>query len=204
MLMNIDCSAVTSIKVKLTFDDGTTKERVVALGDIIQVEFNGNGKRRRAEGKVIAVNANGTDPKGWYIIVDSSDDFDSKKARFAPTNILDVEILRKADTTETIRTPLGAEGIPFLALKNGQLVWSKDGYDWRPVRIHNRYIIEDAEGSGIGDHGNYEGEHRPHRPQHNHPNHFDPPSDDYPSNDYEDGYDDNVVNDEDVIEESSY
>lgn len=191
MLMNIDCSAIPSIKVKLTFDDGSNKERTVGMGDIIQVEFNGNGMRKYAEGKVIAVSANGSDPKGWYIIVDGSDDFDSKKARFAPTSILDIEILRKADTTETIRTPLGHEGIPFLCLRHGQLMWSNDGQDWHPVRIHNRYIIEDAEG-GTGDHGRLPGgghdHHRDERPDRR---------DDYLDRDNDDS-------DDDYIEESTY
>ena len=70
MLMNIKCTAVTSIMVNLSFDDKSTKNALIALGDLIEVEYNANGLRKHAQGKVIKISAVGTDPKGWYIIVD--------------------------------------------------------------------------------------------------------------------------------------
>ena len=146
MLMNIKCSAMASIKVNLEFDDQSKKERVVSIGDLIDVEFNANGLRKRVEGKVLNISTVGTDPKGWYIIVDGSDDFESKKVRFAPTSILDLEILRKADTVEFIQTPLGYDGVPYLRIIKGRLQYSKDGYRWFPIRFDRRDIIEDAEG----------------------------------------------------------
>lgn len=146
MLMNIKCSAMTSIKVNLEFDDNSKKERKISIGDLIDVEFNANGLRKRVEGKVLSISAVGTDPKGWYIIVDGSDDFESKKVRFAPTSILDLEILRKADTVDVVQTPLGEEGVPYLRIVKGRLQYSKDGYRWYPIKFNRRDIIEDAEG----------------------------------------------------------
>ena len=96
MLMDIKCSAVTSIAVHLEFDDGHKKDRVIALGDLIEVEYNANGLRKKAEGKVINISTIGADPKQWYIILDGSDDFDSNKVRFSPMSILNVDIIRKA------------------------------------------------------------------------------------------------------------
>lgn len=147
MLMDIKCSAVTSIAVSLTFDDHSRKDRVIGLGDLIAVEYNANGLRKNAEGKVINISAVTSDPKSWYIIVDSSDDFDSNKVRFSPMSILDVEIIRKADSLNIIRTPIGKEGVPYLRIVKGRLQYSKDGFDWRPINIDSRDIIEDAEGT---------------------------------------------------------
>ena len=147
MLMDIKCSAIASIKVNLTFDDGSTKERVVGTGDLVVVDYNANGLRKHIEGKVIAVSANGSDPNGWYIIVDSSDDFDSHKAKFSPMSILDIEIIRKADTVDVVQTVIGQEGVPYLREIRGQLQYSKDGWHWHPIRISPRDIIEEAEGT---------------------------------------------------------
>lgn len=147
MLMDIKCSAIASIKVDLTFDDGSRKERVVGTGDLISAEYNANGLRKRIEGKVIKVSAIGPDPKAWYIIVDGSDDFESERAKFAPTSILDLEIIRKADTLDVVQTVIGVGGVPYIRIHRGRLQWSKDGYDWRPINVDRRDIIEDAEGT---------------------------------------------------------
>lgn len=148
MLIQNDCSAVASIKVRLTFDDGSTKERVIGVGDLITVDYNANGLRKHIEsGKVIAVSANGSDPNKWYIIVDDSDDFNGNKAKFSPKSILDVEIIRKADTVDVVQTVIGEEAVNYLRIVRGVLQYSKDGFRWFPIHIHPRDIIEDAEGT---------------------------------------------------------
>lgn len=147
MLMDIRCSAVASIKVNLTFDDGNSKECVIGTGDLIDVEYNANGLRKRIEGRVIKVSAVGTDPKAWYIIVDGSDDFNSEKAKFSPMSILDVTIIRKADMLNNVQTVIGHEAVPFIRIVKGRLQYSKDGYNWKPIFVDRRDIIEDAEGT---------------------------------------------------------
>lgn len=147
MTMDVKCSAVTSIKVNLVFDDMSTKEAVIGVGDLVDITYNGNGLRRRIEGKVLKVSAVGADPHAWYIIVDGSDDFDSERARFSPMNILDVEIIRKADTLETVQTVLGIESVPYIRIVRGRLQYSKDGYNWRPIFIDRRDVIEPQEGT---------------------------------------------------------
>lgn len=147
MLMDIKCSAVTSIAVHLEFDDGHKKDRVIALGDLIEVEYNANGLRKKAEGKVINISTIGADPKQWYIILDGSDDFDSNKVRFSPMSILNVDIIRKADTLNMIRTPIGLEGVPYLRIIKGRLQYSKDGFVWKPINIDSKDVIEEAEGT---------------------------------------------------------
>lgn len=147
MLMDIKCSAVTSVKVLLTFDDNSHKEAVISVGDLIDVVYNANGLRKHACGKVLVVSATGNDPKGWYIIVDGSDDFGANKARFSPMSILSLEIITKGDSIENIRTVRGEHAVPFLRLVKGSLQWSKDGFKWNPVGVYDRDIIEDQEGT---------------------------------------------------------
>lgn len=147
MLMNITCDAVTSVAVHLTFDDGSTKHRLIANGDLVDIEYNGNGLRRHVEGKVLKVSAVGTDTKGWYIIVDASDDFDSNQHRISVMSILDCEIIRKASTLKFVQTPLGAEGVPYLRIIDGRLQYSKDGQKWESIHIDDRDIIKDEEGT---------------------------------------------------------
>lgn len=147
MLMDIKCSAVTSIKVDLTFDNHRRKVRVLGVGDLVSVDYNANGLRKHVDGTIINISATTADPNGWYIIVDGSDDFDSNKVRFSPMSILDVEIIRKADQLNIIKTPIGHEGVPYLRIVKGRLQYSKDGFDWHPIRLDSKDIIEDAEGT---------------------------------------------------------
>lgn len=146
MLMNIKCSAVTSIRVNLTYDNGAVKEAVIGVGDLIDVVYNANGIRKHACGKVLVVSATGNDPKGWYIIVDSSDDFDSSKARFSPMNILELEVIAKGDNIETVCTVKGDMAVPYLRIVKGRLQWSKDGCTWYPIRVGRDEIL-DQEGT---------------------------------------------------------
>ena len=192
MLMNIKCTAVTSIMVNLLFDDKSTKNALIALGDLIEVEYNANGLRKHAQGKVIKISAVGTDPKGWYIIVDGSDDFDSNKVRFSPASILDVEIIRKADTLNVVQTPIGHEGVPFIRIIKGRLQWSRDGVNWHPINIDQRDIIEEAEGTIPME---------PCRPAPPPP--CKPHKEEYPGID-DSRYDNSDEYDEDTIQESNY
>lgn len=147
MLMDIKCSMVPSVQVNLRFDDRSEKHVVLSKGDLVYVEYNANGCRKKIEGKVIKISAYGEEPRSWYIVIDGSDDFASEQAKFSPMSILDVEILRKADTLETVKTVYGRESVPYLRIVNGRLQWSKDSFEWHPVVIDDRDIIEDQEGT---------------------------------------------------------
>lgn len=147
MLLDIKCSTVVSIKVNLTFEDNSKKERVISLGDIIDVEFNSNGLRREVEGKVIKIFTEGTDPKKWYIIVDSADDFESKQYRFSPVNILDLEVIRKEDATQYIYTTNDYTCIKGLRIVKGRIQYTQNGHDWYPTKMDPRDIIHDEEGT---------------------------------------------------------
>ena len=147
MLMDIKCSMVPSIAVNLRFDDQSEKHAVVSVGDLVDVIYNANGCRKEIQGKVIKVNACGEDPRSWYIIVDGSDDFESQKAKFSPMSILDIEILRKADTLNVVQTVIGDHAVPYLRIVHGRLQWSIDSFNWMPIVIDDRNIIEDQEGT---------------------------------------------------------
>ena len=146
MLMNIKCSAVTSIGVNLTYDDGSYTEAIIAVGDLISVTYNANGLRKHACGRVLVVSATGADPKSWYVIVDGSDDFESNKARFSPMNIIELEVIAKGDSLDTVRTVKGDMAVPYLRIVKGRLQWSKDGCSWYPINVDREDIL-DQEGT---------------------------------------------------------
>jgi hypothetical protein len=62
-------------------------------------------------------------------------------------SILDVDIIRKADTLDFVRTVIGGGGVPFLRIVKGRLEWSKDCHEWFPIVVDSRDIIEDQEGT---------------------------------------------------------
>ena len=146
MLMNIKCSAVTSIRVNLTYDNGSVHDAIIAVGDLIDVVYNANGMRKRACGRVLVVSAADVNPKSWYIIVDGSDDFASDKARLCPMNILELEVIAKGDAIDTVRTVKGDMAVPYLRIVKGRLQWSKDGCSWYPINVDREDIL-DQEGT---------------------------------------------------------
>jgi hypothetical protein len=148
MLMKIDCSAATSVELHLLFDDNTTKDCVVSKGDLIEVEYNHNGLRKHAEGKVIKISCNGTDTKAWYIIVDNSCDFDSVLSRILVDNILDIDIIKKYYANNYIETPADKTGINGLRIFKGRLQYTIDGFNWYFVNTNNKNsVIKDEEGT---------------------------------------------------------
>ena len=145
MLLDIKCSAVTSVAVHLVFDDNSTKDVTISLDDLIDVEYNSNGLRKQFQGKVIKINAVGTNPKSWSIIVDGSDNFESEQARFSPMSILDIAVIRKAGTIRNIESPLDISGIMAMRVVKGYLQYTQDGFNWEFVRAKGKsnHIMEE-------------------------------------------------------------
>ena len=182
MLMNIKCKPATSLDLELKFDDNSVKKCQISVGDLVYIEYNKNGCRRRVEGKVLKISTNGTDPKQYYIIIDGSEDFESTQVRICPMNILDCEVIAKASHLNGITTPKDGTGIPFLRQVNGLLEFSRDGKEWLRLKLIPDEPIKPENGTS----------EPPHRPsyrdpeEHYRPSHRDP--DDY--------YDDDVISDE--------
>ena len=153
MLLDIRCKAVSSVRVHLTFDDHSCKDELIAIGDLIDVTYNGNGLQKHIIGRVSNISTVGSDPKGWYIIVDGSDDFAHNGARFSPMSILDVEIIRKAGQDVLVKSPIGEYGCPYLRIVKNRLQYSKDGYEWHYIQVDDEDIIEDQEGTVPVPHG---------------------------------------------------
>lgn len=153
MLLKNECTQVSSVLVKLIFDDESVKVRLISTDDLIDVTYNANGMRKHIIGRVACVSTVGVDPVNWYIIVDGSDDFASERVRFSPATILDCEIIRKAAQDIFIKTPLGENGAPFLRLMKDRLQVSNDGINWRPIKINEEDVvpvddvIDDQEGT---------------------------------------------------------
>ena len=134
MLLDIKCSVVSSIKVNLTFDDRTKKEGILAIGDLVDIEYNSNGLRKRIYGRIINISAVGTDPNGWYLTVDGSDDFQSTTVRFSVMGILDFTIIKKYDVSNVVETPIDGSGICMLKVVDGFLYYTQDGIHWYKPR----------------------------------------------------------------------
>ena len=141
MLMDIRCSMIPSIKIELVFDNGHVKIQVLGVGDLIDLFYNSNGLRKHIIGKIIQISTPGIDPKGWSIIVDGSDDFDSEVARLSPMSILDVDVIRKAGTVRCVTTPIDDTGIMGIRVNKGRLQYTRDGRQWYNIKIDDIDVI---------------------------------------------------------------
>ena len=141
MLMDIRCSMIPSIKVDLSFDGGFKKSPILGIGDLIDLVYNQNGLRKHIVGKIVQISTPGVDPKGWSIIVDGSDGFDSDVARLSPMSILDVDIIRKAGSIKYVSTPIDDTGVMGIRVNKGRLQYSRDGRTWKNIKIDDIDVI---------------------------------------------------------------
>lgn len=135
MLMNINCSAVVSVQVHLTFDDDSVKDRVIGVGDIVDITYNDAGLKKTIEGKVLKVSCATEKPTGWYIIVDGSNTMETNAVKFCPMNILDCEIIYKASDIKCVGTPISEGTVAMIRVVDGELQFTQDGYNWCPVKL---------------------------------------------------------------------
>lgn len=150
MLQDIKCSTIVSFKIDLKYDDNRAdKSVVIGVGDLVDVDFNYNGCRKQVQGRVLKLYAEGSDPKKWYILLDSADMYNSDTYKFSPMNILDITIIQKADALKFISSPSDYSNIRGMRIVQGQLQYTQDGSTWYPIWIDPQYIIED-ENYGIG------------------------------------------------------
>jgi hypothetical protein len=149
ILMTLDCKVdvIQSLVITLKFDDDSIKKRLISVGDLIDVTWNGNSYRKHMIGRVAVISASGTDTKNWYIIVDGADDFASQVQRFSPYQILDCDVIRKAYEDRFVRTPQGDNSCQYIRIVQGRLQYSDDGMNWKYVVINEDDIIEPQEGT---------------------------------------------------------
>ena len=144
MLQNIKCSPIVSLQIDLTFDDCRANKSVtVAVGDLVDVDFNYNGMRRQINGKVLTIYAEGSDPKKWYMVVDSANAYSSETYKFCPMNILDITVVAKGDAIQYIASTNDYTNIKALRVVKGTLQYTQDGKIWFPILTAPQYIIED-------------------------------------------------------------
>ena len=144
MLQDIKCSTVLSFRIDLKYDDSRAdKSVIIGVGDLVDVEFNYNGCRKVAEGRVIKLYAEGTDAKKWYILLDSADPYNSETYKFSPLNILDIVVIQKKDALQYIASTNDYTNIKGLREVKGTLQYTKDGINWLPFYTDPQYIIND-------------------------------------------------------------
>lgn len=145
MLQDIKCSTVLSFRIDLKYDDcRADKSVVIGVGDLVDVDFNYNGCRKHnVEGRIIKLYAEGTDPKKWYILLDSADPYNSETYKFSPLNILDIVVIQKKDALQYIASTNDYTNIKGLREVKGTLQYTKDGINWLPFYTDPQYIIDD-------------------------------------------------------------
>lgn len=147
MLMSVKCSAVVSVALRLTFDDDTVKNRVIGVGDIVDITYNDGGLKKTVEGKVLKVSCATEKETGWYIIVDGSTNMETNLAKLCPINILDCEIIYKASDIKAVCTPLSEGTIAQIRVNNGQLQYTTDNYNWNDLKLDYSNLLNVPESS---------------------------------------------------------
>lgn len=150
MLQDIKCSTIISFKIDLSYDDNRAdKSVIIGVGDLVDVDFNYNGCRKQIQGRVLKLYAEGSDPKKWYILIDSADIYCSDTYKFSPMNIIDITIIKKASELKFISSPADFSNIRGMRIVKGQLQYTQDGSEWLPIMVYPEDIIED-ENYGVG------------------------------------------------------
>ena len=136
MLMNISYDIIESAVISLIFDDETVKKIKVNVEDTIKVSFNKNGLRTNIDGivKRIFIDDRGShhhcpDPchkPKWVMIVDGSSYGASALERVELDKILDIDIVKRANDTNIITSPVGDTNITDFRLVGNILQLSVD------------------------------------------------------------------------------
>lgn len=127
-VMKLACEIEQQLVITITFDDETTKSRVISKGDYISIAYNKNGMRRVINGIVTTIYANPYNPKisrnDWYIILSGDD---GGVAKIPINNILDVEVLKQNKFDATVRTPNNSTRVTTIRIYEGTFQVSQDG-----------------------------------------------------------------------------
>lgn len=133
MLLSIKYDVINSLVIKLRFEDGSTKEEVVSVGDIVNCTYNRNGVRRTVEGTVKQINSD-VNPCGnqrWYLYIDSSSYGKACVDKVEVDKILDMDVLRKGAGLLSIHTPANKMRVTDFRLAGDYLQVSSDyGKHW--------------------------------------------------------------------------
>ena len=107
MLLSKSYDVLTSIHLKLVFDDESVKDNIISLNDVINVVYNKDGRRRTMEGYVTRICVdNICQKRSWYIIVDASTYGRNNVDRILIENIIDLDIIKKSSELITVSTPI--------------------------------------------------------------------------------------------------
>lgn len=139
MVMKIGCEVEQSLVITLSFDDETTKTRVISKGDYVSIAYNKNGTRRVVNGAVTTIYANPyngkVSRKDWYVIIANDEGQGLGGAvRISILNILDVEVLKTSNNSRNVKTPNNNTRVTDIRVKGNFLqISSNGGRSWRNV-----------------------------------------------------------------------
>ena len=132
MVMKIGCEVEQSLVITLSFDDETTKTRVISKGDYVSIAYNKNGTRRVVNGAVTTIYANPyngkVSRKDWYVIIANDEGQGLGGAvRISILNILDVEVLKTSNNSRNVKTPNNSTRVTDIRVKGNFLQISTNG-----------------------------------------------------------------------------
>lgn len=139
MVMKIGCEVEQSLVITLSFDDETTKTRVISKGDYVSIAYNKNGTRRVVNGAVTTIYANPyngkVSRKDWYVIIANDEGQGLGGAvRISILNILDVEVLKTSNNSRNVKTPNNSTRVTDIRVKGNFLqISTNGGRSWRNV-----------------------------------------------------------------------
>lgn len=98
-LLQNNTQVIFSVKVALTFDDGTTKKDTIEVGDYLLLKFNYDGNKLSRACRVVDITpiVLNTQPESYAasLVVDCSDKFSGQRLKVACKNILNFRIVTK-------------------------------------------------------------------------------------------------------------
>lgn len=109
--MLIDTKYKTNIQVSLSlfFDDDSVKKGTLEVGDIIELTYRRDHKKRKDTGKIINIYifANGLPSNRETVVLelDFSDEYESRKVRVPIQDIIDFNIIKYSDGSKPNKPP---------------------------------------------------------------------------------------------------
>lgn len=135
-VLKVTYEVLTSLLIKIMFEDGSIKKNTIELGDYISVVFNKDGCRKTVDGYVTRIYMEPHRPNCgchrdiWYFIVDASQVGGSQVEKINVETVLDLDILRRKADTQYVETPNSTERVMGMKIIGNTVYVTQDGTNW--------------------------------------------------------------------------
>lgn len=164
MLLSTSYDIEKTLVNKFVWDDGTSKETKLEVGDVATFVWNNRGQRDEITGKLVRIEAerhfqarphehcqpgmiDSCDKNGWFILVDGSMSNQSNMKRIVIRDLLNIEVIKRENFNTTVSSPLGDNNITDFRLVGNILQLSVNhGKTWMKVCTLPKFDFEVEEG----------------------------------------------------------